>query len=124
MGIKTVAVFSEADRHAPHVQFADEAVCIGPAPSNQSYLKGDKIYRAIGILGKETDTLDNTGELIKECEYDHITEEDIREKLLPVLDGCELLDEPDWKCDHPDFVFTTDDGGRDCASISLINALI
>ena len=43
MGIKTVAVFSEADRNAPHVKFADQAVCIGPAPSNQSYLKGDKI---------------------------------------------------------------------------------
>ncbi len=43
MGINTVAVFSEVDRNAPHVQFADEAVCIGPAPSNQSYLRGDKI---------------------------------------------------------------------------------
>jgi len=43
MGIKTVAVFSEADRNAPHVQFADEAVCIGEAPSNKSYLRGDKI---------------------------------------------------------------------------------
>lgn len=43
MGIKTVAVFSTADRHAPHVKFADEAVCIGEPPSNQSYLKGDKI---------------------------------------------------------------------------------
>jgi len=43
MGIKTVAVFSEVDRNSPHVKFADEAVCIGPAPSNQSYLKGDKI---------------------------------------------------------------------------------
>ncbi|WP_318311306.1 acetyl-CoA carboxylase biotin carboxylase subunit [Flagellimonas crocea] len=43
MGIKTVAVFSEADRNAPHVQFADEAVCIGEAPSNKSYLKGDRI---------------------------------------------------------------------------------
>ncbi len=43
MGIKTVAVFSEADRNAPHVRFADEAVCLGPAPSNQSYLLGDKI---------------------------------------------------------------------------------
>nr|WP_298999334.1 acetyl-CoA carboxylase biotin carboxylase subunit [uncultured Allomuricauda sp.] len=43
MGIDTVAVFSEADRNAPHVRFADEAVCIGPAPSNQSYLVGDKI---------------------------------------------------------------------------------
>ncbi|MCT4622081.1 MAG: acetyl-CoA carboxylase biotin carboxylase subunit [Schleiferiaceae bacterium] len=43
MGISTVAVFSEADRNAVHVRFADEAVCIGPAPSNQSYLLGDKI---------------------------------------------------------------------------------
>ena len=43
MGIKTVAVFSEADRNAPHVRFADEAVCLGPPPSNQSYLLGDKI---------------------------------------------------------------------------------
>ncbi|MFS4417115.1 acetyl/propionyl/methylcrotonyl-CoA carboxylase subunit alpha [Maribacter sp. 2307ULW6-5] len=43
MGIRTVAVFSEADRHAPHVRYADEAVCIGPAPSAESYLRGDKI---------------------------------------------------------------------------------
>ena len=43
MGIKTVAVFSEIDRNAPHVRFADEAVCLGPPPSNQSYLLGDKI---------------------------------------------------------------------------------
>lgn len=43
MGIKTVAVYSEADRNAPHVKFADEAVCIGKAPSNQSYLLGSKI---------------------------------------------------------------------------------
>jgi acetyl-CoA carboxylase biotin carboxylase subunit len=43
MGIKTVAVYSEADRNALHVQYADEAVLIGPPPSNQSYLLGDKI---------------------------------------------------------------------------------
>ncbi|EAR01038.1 acetyl-CoA carboxylase biotin carboxylase subunit [Maribacter sp. HTCC2170] len=43
MGIKTVAVYSTADRNAPHVKFADEAVCIGEAPSNQSYLLGSKI---------------------------------------------------------------------------------
>ncbi len=43
MGIKTVAIFSVADRNAPHVEFADEAVCIGEAPSSQSYLRGDKI---------------------------------------------------------------------------------
>ncbi len=45
MGIKTVAVFSEADRNALHVKFADEAVCIGPPPSNESYLLGDKIIK-------------------------------------------------------------------------------
>lgn len=43
MGIKSVAVYSEADRHSPHVLFADEAVCLGAAPSSQSYLNGDKI---------------------------------------------------------------------------------
>ncbi len=43
MGIQSVAVYSEVDRNAPHVLFADEAVCLGPAPSNQSYLNADKI---------------------------------------------------------------------------------
>jgi acetyl-CoA carboxylase biotin carboxylase subunit len=43
MGIKTVAVYSTIDRHSPHVKYADEAVLIGEAPSNQSYLLGDKI---------------------------------------------------------------------------------
>lgn len=43
MGIKTVAVFSEADRNALFVRYADEAVCLGPPPSSQSYLLGDKI---------------------------------------------------------------------------------
>lgn len=43
MGIKTVAVYSEADRNSPHVKFADEAVCLGPPPSKQSYLLADKI---------------------------------------------------------------------------------
>nr|WP_269468221.1 acetyl-CoA carboxylase biotin carboxylase subunit [Gaetbulibacter sp. NE] len=45
MGIKTVAVYSTIDRHAPHVKYADEAVLIGEAPSNQSYLLGDKIIQ-------------------------------------------------------------------------------
>lgn len=45
MGINTVAVYSKADRNAPHVKFADEAVCIGEAPSSESYLKGDKIIK-------------------------------------------------------------------------------
>jgi acetyl-CoA carboxylase biotin carboxylase subunit len=45
MGISTVAVYSEADRNAPFVRFADEAVCIGPAPSKESYLVFDKIIK-------------------------------------------------------------------------------
>jgi acetyl-CoA carboxylase biotin carboxylase subunit len=43
MGIKTVAVYSEADRRSPHVLYADEAICIGKATSKESYLRGDKI---------------------------------------------------------------------------------
>src|SRR5215203_6453725 len=49
MGIKTVAVHSEADREALHVRFADEAVCIGPAPSAQSYLNIPSIISAAEI---------------------------------------------------------------------------
>ena len=53
MGIKTVAVFSEADRNALHVRYADEAICIGPAPSAQSYLLGEKIIEACQKTGAQ-----------------------------------------------------------------------
>ncbi|HZJ00933.1 MAG TPA: biotin carboxylase N-terminal domain-containing protein, partial [Gemmatimonadaceae bacterium] len=43
LGIRTVAIFSDADTHAPHVREADEAVNVGPPPSSQSYLLGDVI---------------------------------------------------------------------------------
>ncbi|WP_324024366.1 acetyl-CoA carboxylase biotin carboxylase subunit [Maribacter sp. BPC-D8] len=53
MGIKTVAVYSEVDRHSPHVKFADEAVLLGPAPSSESYLVMEKIINAAKVTGAE-----------------------------------------------------------------------
>ena len=53
MGIKTVAVYSDADKDARHVQLADEAVHIGPAPSRESYLQADKIIAACKSTGAQ-----------------------------------------------------------------------
>jgi propionyl-CoA carboxylase alpha chain len=53
MGIKTVAIYSDADRKALHVQMADEAVHIGPAPANQSYIVIEKVMAAIRETGAE-----------------------------------------------------------------------
>ena len=51
MGIQTVAVYSEVDRMSPHVLYADEAICLGPAASSESYLLGDKIISFCKELG-------------------------------------------------------------------------
>src|SRR5690606_17016979 len=53
MGIRTVAVYSEADKDSRHVQLADESVCIGPAASRESYLSMDKIIAACKQTGAE-----------------------------------------------------------------------
>jgi propionyl-CoA carboxylase alpha chain len=53
MGIKTVAVYSEADRRALHVEMADEAVAIGPAPAAESYLRIERIVEACQATGAE-----------------------------------------------------------------------
>ena len=53
MGIKTVAVYSKADVDSLHVRFADEAVCIGPAPSSESYLKISNIIAAAEITNAD-----------------------------------------------------------------------
>ena len=53
MGIKTVAVYSEADKEARHVQLADEAILLGPAPSRESYLVADKIIAAAKATGAQ-----------------------------------------------------------------------
>ncbi|MBT7959771.1 MAG: acetyl-CoA carboxylase biotin carboxylase subunit [Akkermansiaceae bacterium] len=53
LGVESVAVYSEADIDSMHVQLADEAVCIGPGPSKDSYLKPDRIIAAAEITGAE-----------------------------------------------------------------------
>jgi len=53
MGISTVSVYSEADKNARHVALADESVCIGPAPSRESYLLGDVIISAAKKTGAQ-----------------------------------------------------------------------
>src|SRR5215471_13329814 len=53
MGIKSVAVYSEADKDARHVMLADEAVCLGPPPSSESYLAIDKVIAACKQTGAE-----------------------------------------------------------------------
>ena len=73
MGIQTVAVYSEADKEARHVAMADEAVCIGPAASRESYLVADKIISAAKQTGAEAihpgyGFLSENAEFSKRCE--------------------------------------------------------
>ncbi len=53
LGLKTIAVYSKADAEALHVRYADEAVCIGPASSTESYLKPDRITAAAEVTGAD-----------------------------------------------------------------------
>lgn len=77
MGIKTVAVFSTADRNALHVKYADEAVCIGEAASSQSYLRGDKIIEVCKELSVDAvhpgyGFLSENSSFAEECEKNNI----------------------------------------------------
>ena len=77
MGIKTVAVYSTADRNAPHVKFADEAVWIGEAPSSQSYLLGSKIIEVAKTLQVDAihpgyGFLSENADFAEECENNNI----------------------------------------------------
>ncbi|RXK50767.1 acetyl-CoA carboxylase biotin carboxylase subunit [Aquirufa rosea] len=74
MGIKTVAVFSTADRDSLHVRFADEAVCIGPPPSKQSYLSIPAIISAAEVTGADA-IHPGYGFLSENAEFSRICEE-------------------------------------------------
>ncbi len=75
MGIATVAVYSEADKDALHVEMADEAVCIGPAPAKDSYLAMDKIIAACKQTGAEA-VHPGYGFLFENAEFSHRLEEE------------------------------------------------
>src|SRR5690606_9276256 len=53
LGLETVAVFSDVDRNALHVRYADEAYLLGPAPSRESYLRADKIFEIMKKSGAD-----------------------------------------------------------------------
>lgn len=77
MGIKTVAVYSTADRNSPHVKYADEAVWIGESSSNQSYLLGSKIIEVAKALNADAihpgyGFLSENAEFSQECELNNI----------------------------------------------------
>lgn len=78
MGIQTVAIYSEADKDALHVQIADESVCIGPPPSSESYLRMDRIISATLITGADAihpgvGFLSENSEFAELCEKCNIT---------------------------------------------------
>ena len=78
MGIETVAVYSEADAEALHAQLADEAVCIGPAPSKDSYLNMEQIISATIVSGADAihpgfGFLSENSKFVELCEQCHIT---------------------------------------------------
>ena len=60
MGIKTVAVHSDVDSNALHVKLADEAVCVGSAPTSESYLRADRILEAVKQTGAQAVSLSLT----------------------------------------------------------------
>ena len=118
MGISTVAVFSEADREALHVSLADESVCIGPAPVQESYLnmtaiiaaavatKAEAIHPGYGLLSENSKFAD----LCAQCHIAWIGpsseviarmgDKDIARKTMsaagvPVIPGCDVVEDAD-----------------------------
>lgn len=78
MGIETVAVYSEADKEALHTQLADEAICIGPAPSTDSYLNMERILSATLVSGADAihpgfGFLSENSKFVELCEQCNIT---------------------------------------------------
>ena len=94
LGIKTVAVYSEADRNALHVRFADEAICIGPPRSSESYLNIPQVISAAEIANVDAihpgyGFLSENANFAEVCEASHIT------FIGPTPDAIRLMGEKD-----------------------------
>src|SRR5450755_3510842 len=94
LGISTVAVYSEADRNSLHVRFADEAVCIGPARSSESYLNIPQVISAAEITNVDAihpgyGFLSENANFAEVCEASHIT------FIGPAPDAIRLMGEKD-----------------------------
>ena len=90
LGYKTVAVFSEADRHAAHVAFADEAVLIGPSPVSESYLKADNVLAAAKASGAQA-VHPGYGFLSENCDFANACEKEGIEFIGPPSKAIELM---------------------------------
>jgi acetyl-CoA carboxylase biotin carboxylase subunit len=118
LGVRTVAVFSEADRESLHVRFADEEVCIGPAPARESYLNIPRIIAAAEITGADAihpgyGFLAENAEFSEICERSGITfigptptqirlmgdkaaaRRTMREVGVPIVPGTDILQDPE-----------------------------
>src|SRR5467141_5314781 len=94
LGISTVAVYSEADRNSLHVRFADEAVCIGPPRSSESYLNIPQVISAAEITNVDAihpgyGFLSENANFAEVCEASHIT------FIGPTPDSIRLMGEKD-----------------------------
>ncbi|HET8654754.1 MAG TPA: acetyl-CoA carboxylase biotin carboxylase subunit [Longimicrobiaceae bacterium] len=118
LGVRTVAVYSEADRESLHVRFADEEVCIGPAPARESYLNIPRIIAAAEITGADAihpgyGFLAENAEFSEICERSEITfigptphqirlmgdkataRRTMREVGVPIVPGTDLINDVD-----------------------------
>ncbi|MBQ0768877.1 MAG: acetyl-CoA carboxylase biotin carboxylase subunit [Bizionia sp.] len=128
MGIKTVAVYSTADRNAPHVKYADEAVLIGEAPSNQSYLLGDKIIEVAKSLNVDAihpgyGFLSENAEFAEKAEKNNILFIGPKSKAIKVM-GSKLAAKEAVKAYNIPMVPGTDEAITDIAEAKKIAASI